>query len=76
MCQFQFIESPPLCYVQQKRFNSQCSDISRGLGDGVRIMLISDRDRGLVRHVCSYHVVCIYVQQIAFLIDIPLSNTY
>ena len=49
-----FVSIPiPWMYEQQKRFNiHQCFDISRGLWDRVRQMLITVRDRELVPHVC------------------------
>ena len=33
-----------------------CFDVSRGLGDRVRLKLITQRNRELVPHVCSYHM--------------------
>jgi len=35
----------------------QYFDISRVLGDRVRLRLITERDRELVPHVCSYHMI-------------------
>ena len=34
----------------------QCFDISRGLGDPVRLRLITERDRELVPHIYFYHM--------------------
>ena len=34
----------------------QCFDISRELGDRMRLRLITKRDRELVPHICSYHI--------------------
>ena len=65
LCQFQFLEFTPLRYEQQKRLtyigtvhqHFQYFDISRGCGDRVRLRLIPERDRELVPHVCSYHMI-------------------
>ena len=49
LSQFQFLEFTPLCYEHQTRFNIhrqfQCFDISRGLGDRVKLRLITEKDR-------------------------------
>ena len=65
LCQFQFLEFIPLWYEQQKQFNIigtvhqhfQCFDISRGLGDRVKLKVITERDRELVPHICSYRII-------------------
>jgi len=44
-------------YIGTVQQHSQCFDISRGLGDRVRFGLITERDRELVPHVCSNHMI-------------------
>ena len=44
-------------YIGTVHQNWQCFDISRGLGDRVRLRLITEGDRELVPHVCSYHMI-------------------
>jgi len=46
-----------LTYVGTVHQHVQCFNISRWLGDRMRLMLITGRDRELVPHVCSYHTI-------------------
>jgi len=46
-----------LCNIGAVHQYFQCFDISQGLGDRVRLSLLTDRDRELVPHVCSYHMI-------------------
>ena len=44
-------------YIGIVHQNFQCFDISRGLGDLMRLRLITERDRELVPHVCCYQMI-------------------
>jgi len=44
-------------YISTVHQHFQCFDIRRGLGDRVRLRLITERDPELVPHVCSYHMI-------------------
>jgi len=44
-------------YIDTVNPHCQCFDISRGLGDRVRLRLLTERDRELVPHVRSYHMI-------------------
>jgi len=58
LCQFQFLECTQFCYEQFNIVHRplQYFDISRELGDRMRLRLITKRDRELVPHICSYHI--------------------
>ena len=43
-------------YIGTVHQHFYCFDISRELGDRVRLRLITEGDRELVPHVCSYHM--------------------